>query len=356
MSRFQWPGWVSAFAVFTTAAGALRAAETPNPLSPPFAEVYSLVRSNLAGATDAELNRAAVTGFLDQLQGRVALVTNEAAVNPAPTGPWVTRTAVFDRAYGFVRVGRVGPGLSNEFAQACQHLQATNQLKGLIVDLRFAEGDDYQAAAHTADLFFTNRQPLLRWGAITLESTAKTKAIDWPMIVLINHDTAGAAEVLAAALREAGETLIIGSPSAGRAYSFQDFALSTGQRLRVATGDLAVGGDQPSPITRVEPDIRIATNPKQEKAFFADPYQVPAALVQAPDTGLNGWGSAQSTNRPRRRLNEAELIRRQREGIDLESEPEVAPAAAVPAHVITDPALSRALDLLKGLALAAKRR
>jgi hypothetical protein len=106
----------------------------------------------------------------------------------------------------------------------------------------------------------------------------------------------------------------------------------------------------------VQPDIQISVNRKDERAFFEDPYRLPAKpFAQAARAGTNDLASGQSTNRTRRRLNEAELVRMQRDGVDLESESMVAPSTPA-GPVITDPALSRALDLLKGLALAYKRR
>jgi hypothetical protein len=352
----RWTHWMVAFVVFSSPMCGLRAAEALSLPASPFTEVYSLVRSNLTGETEEELNRAAVLGFLNQLQTRVTLVTNGTAPTDAPAVPLVSKTAVFDGAYAFLRVGRVGPGLSNEVAQAYDRLKATNKLKGAIVDLRFALGQDYLAAAQTADLFFKTEQPLLQWGDTTMRSTAKSTAIDLPLVILINHDTYGAAEALAAALRQADGSLMIGSPSAGQAYLFKEFPLSNGQLLRVASGEIANGRGQPLPRTGLDPDIRITVNPGDEKAYFEDPYKLLAKpFAQAAKPGTNDWALTQGTNHTRRRMNEAELVRMQRDGVDLEAEPLPWGAAPATGPVITDPALSRGLDLLKGLALAFKR-
>ncbi|MHB9006643.1 MAG: hypothetical protein ACYDC1_06890, partial [Limisphaerales bacterium] len=82
--------------------------------SPAFADVYDLVRSNLTAMTDAELNAAAVRGLLQQLPGRVLLVTNSAgtASDTNPPTALIARTDVFDQAQGYLRIGRVEPGLA----------------------------------------------------------------------------------------------------------------------------------------------------------------------------------------------------------------------------------------------------
>ena len=49
--------------------------------SPDFKEVYDLIRAHAAGASDTELNRAAVQGLLKELGARASLVTNRATAN-----------------------------------------------------------------------------------------------------------------------------------------------------------------------------------------------------------------------------------------------------------------------------------
>jgi hypothetical protein len=336
---------------------AVRAADPLSPAPPPFTEVYNIIRSNLAGADEKELDRAATLGLLAQLQSRVTLLTNAANAAASSALPFITSSNVFENAYGFVRIGRVGPGLATRFSEQIQQMRAGNPLRGLIIDLRYADGHDYAAAAETADLFFAASQPLLTYGGHTARSTAKDSALDLPVVVLINEETAGAAEALAAVLRQLNGSLIIGSASAGHAYLFQDFPLSNGQTLRVASAAVSVGTGQTLPNSGVAPDIRIAVSPEDEKLYFEDPYRVlPRLFAQAAKPGPNDLASGQSTNRPRRRLNEAELVRMQREGIDFTADASATGKEQLTSPVIADPALARGLDLLKGLALAFKRQ
>src|SRR6185503_15236598 len=96
-------------------------------------------------------------------------------------------------------------------------MASTNSLTGLVLDLRYAGGFDYSAAAATADLFVNAARPLLNWGNGVVSSQEKTNAIQVPVAVLVNGRTAGAAEALAAALRETGSGLILGGKTAGQA-------------------------------------------------------------------------------------------------------------------------------------------
>ena len=319
---------------------------------PKFQEVYELVRSNLAGVDDAKLNDAAVQGFLKQLAPQVLLDSTPPGAESIPGGSLLGRTSLLDEAYGYVRVQSVERGLDSAVASAVEQLRATNKLRGLILDLRFAGGRDYAAAATTADRFISTDQPLLSWGAQTARSTAKSNALSLPLVALVNRGTAAAAEALAAMLQHYGPALLIGEPTAGQATLFKDFTLSTGQHLRIATESSRLGNGEPLGLQGIKPDIQVVVNPEDERAYYGDAYRVLAknlALLREADTSASA-----STNRTgRHRINEAELVRMQKEGQSLDEDTAPGPARdAEPARLtIQDPVLARAVDLLKGLAL-----
>jgi hypothetical protein len=129
----------------------------------------------------------------------------------------------------------VGDGLAGQIVSALKQLTASNQLKGIILDLRFADGHDYAAAAAAADLFVSREMPLLDWGSGSSRSKAKSDAITLPLAVLVNHQTAGAAEALAAVLRDDCQAMILSTTTAGDATIGREFPLKNGQSLSIAT-------------------------------------------------------------------------------------------------------------------------
>jgi hypothetical protein len=157
----------------------------------------------------------------------------------------------------------------------------TNQCSGLVLDLRFADGDTNVSAADI---------PAGR---------------NVPLVILVNGQTRGPAADLAAKLRADGRAVIIGDTN--------------------FTG-------------KVTPDITVSVPPKAEKSYFEDPFSVPADQKTAASTDLLPFIDHTS---------EAELVRRRvKDGDDVTSEtPRDEPAQSV----IYDPALARAVDLLKAL-------
>lgn len=318
-----------------------------------FQEVYDLLKTNLKGLTEAELEGAAVTGLVKQLSPRVSFVGDQAADPGA--APMLT-SAVFDRFYGYVRISRVAAGLDKEFTNAVQRLLSTNKIKGLVLDLRFASGQDYAAAVGVADQFFPGEQKLIDWGEDWKSSTSKPEAIVKPVALLVNRQTSGAAEALAGMLRLSDVGLLIGTNTAGSANKSRVFTLKSGQQLRVAVALVKVANDKELPASGLKPDIQVDVSPDDELAWFQDAYKV------LPKAGRLGSGTndlnLQVTNRPTRRLNEAELVRMRREGLLPDADPTNAPARrneSAPS-IVHDPALARAIDLLKGLAVVQQFR
>lgn len=320
----------------------MRAAEEA-PL-PDWSELMSVVRTNLATLPGAEIDRALTRGLLDQLRGEVILVGRDAE---ALTGaPALASSSVFEDAFAYLRVARVEQGVEVQVRDALQRLGATNKIQGVILDLRFASGFDYGAAAGIADGFVPRDVPLLDWEGKTVRSSPGTNDVTVPVAVLVNGATTGAPEALAAVLRETKAGLVIGSTTAGRANVFREYALSNGQKLRIASAKVRLGDGEPLPAGGVKPDIEVAVKPADEKAYWEDPWRAAGAGNAAPTAASSSSASAQ------RRVNEAELMRQRREEIgDRGAEPARVHAPAAPKPTVQDPALARALDLLKGLSI-----
>jgi hypothetical protein len=347
---------VSLLACLSTALPCARGAEAEK--LPDFQELYSLIRSNLHSVSESELNQAAVRGLLTTLRNQVTLVTNSPSGPSLADLPLLTRTNVFDDSFIYLRVSHVAPGLGSALASAVSQSRSTNKITGLVLDLRYAGGNDYAAAVQAADPFLSGVRPLLRWADQEGSSTAKTAAIDLPLTVLVNESTSGSAEALAGILQLAQSGLIIGSRTAGEAYIQKEFQLSNGQTLRMPSAPVQLANGTALAPKGVMPDVPISVDHQDEKAFFEDPYFVsPKLFAQTGRSNTNEMSGVLSTNRTnRRRLNEAELVRMQREGIDPESEAATTTGVDLPLRkIVTDPALARGLDFLKGLALVQNR-
>ena len=329
--------------------------------APDFKEVYELLRTNLADATAENLNRAAIAGLLSRFPGKVSLVGGAADGSAIPQdGTALSKSVVIESNVAYLRIGRVAGNLANELSAAYHALTTTNKVAGVVLDLRFVVGDDSASAQATANLF------------------ASKKIVAGSLVVLVNGETRGAAETLAAALRHAGAGLIIGNPTAGEAATFKEFPLRNGERLRVATTPVKSGNGPAIPSGGLQPDIAVTVSADDERAFWENPY---ASLAQ---DASNARVATNSLLPFVDRISEADLVRqRQKDGkligasgfhtrdMDLPGpgsirrpsgdntgDEDSAPSggAGPQTPVIRDPVLARAVDLVKGLAVVRESR
>lgn len=350
MTRFRFSAFFAGWLIFVAGAWSSRAETQPD--MPDFQEVFQLIRTHVVGVSPAELNRAAVQGLLAELGPKAALVTS--GTNRTKGAP-LSRTSVFDGGLGYVRIAHVTDGLAKDLANFYSRSSSTNHLNGLVLDLRYADGEDYAAAAALADKFFTNAEPLLNWGNGMVSSEAKTNAIRLPLAILVNSETGGSAEALAAILRSGGLGLVLGTCTAGEAFVNQTFPLKNGAELRVASAPLTLGNGASLSTNGLKPDIEVKVNAEDERAFYADSFLVirrTNLLASSISSGTNQFAGISGSNGTRQRFGEAELVRQHRAGLDRDGEDSAPARMAEPEKpVVSDPALARALDLLKGLAV-----
>ena len=180
--------------------------------------------------------------------------------------------------------------LTEKFPGQFQSLQPTNPPAGLILDLRFADGS--AAAMTAAEEFFAVKK--------------------LPLVILVNGQTRGGALDLALRLR--GEKLAVVIASTNRIGNFS-------------------------------PDIAVESSAADEKKFLENPFA--AATTNAPLTT-----AAKNELLPFvDHMTEAELVQRKiKDGEDVGDEV-LSPRPAPLQPVIRDPALARAVDLLKALAI-----
>lgn len=311
--------------------------------SPSFEEVYSILKTNLTDLTEKDLQGAAVEGLLSKLGNRAVLVTNVAKADDADAKPRpaVAASSVFDTAYGYVRLGDLGTGADKPIGEVMHQLASTNKLKGFVLDLRFAKGSDYQNIYKVADCFFPEGKTIATVGGKTEQSTGRSALNQVPVVILVNRKSQDAVEVLAASLRAAKVGLLLGSQTAGQLSLYRDIPLTTGQTLRVATGEIKFDDGSSMPFDGVKPDIKVDVSLLDEQMYMADAYKVIG------DMGTNKPVAVT----PTRLINEAELVRRHKEGLNPDVEVVPVKPGETQGKVVRDPALARALDLVKGLSM-----
>lgn len=279
--------------------GALPAAE-PLPASD---EIVNLLKQHYVDgdALDAQkVNDASVTGLLQSLGAGARLMSAaEAASNRVATATGLghealARVEVIDPDIGYIRLTEVMNETTLALDSELKKFTAA-KVTGYVLDLRFADGTNFAAAAAVASRFlaadvelFTLKQARAAAQGYRTTEAPKTLAgelADAPLLLLVNAQTSGSAEVLAGALRAQDRGILVGSPTAGLPVTWADVPLADGRVLRLATAKITFAKGGAVFPGGIIPDILVKIDPKTEReAVFNLQTNVTLTASLAPRT------------------------------------------------------------------------
>jgi hypothetical protein len=142
---------------------------------------------------------------------------------------------------GYVRVARFDKNMPVELDGAIAQLRAAGS-QGLILDLRGVPGGSFVAAIHAAERFIgTGTIASTRGqqnGSNKVYTAHGPAPCDWPLVVLVDHNTASAAEVLAVALKDRDRAVLVGESTFGKSAVQQVIPIEAGGQLRLTVARL----------------------------------------------------------------------------------------------------------------------
>ena len=206
--------------------------------------------------------------------------------------PSVDKSFVWSPGIAYVHIASFEGQTPAEVAAALDGMDAS-KLKGLLLDLRDNHGGIVDSAAAVASLFLKEGQIILTTrGRKMPEQVYHAAKLPWhhdmPIVVLVDGDTASAAEVLAAALQEHDRAVIAGVPTFGKGVVQQVAELSEQTGLAITAGQYFTPSgrsiQRPIPGTALTfASLSSSANPPAKPATGAPPKDPPAAS----DTGFH---------------------------------------------------------------------
>ncbi len=166
----------------------------------------------------------------------------------------VTRAAVHDSTVtcafqlapgiGFIHLGNGTSGFSasthRDLVKALQQLGGPAHLKGLVLDLRNNPGGLLDQAVKVADMFLAKGQVIVSHHGRNSPDQVYTAlhgnhGFNYPMVVLVNNDTASAAEIVTGAVQDHDRALVVGQTTFGKGLVQTVFPLSDNTGLALTT-------------------------------------------------------------------------------------------------------------------------
>lgn len=287
---------------------------------------------------DSTVARATTQGLIERLAPGVILPFGPASEKVVDS-PF--RSEVIDNRVGYIRLGSLGQSTTDELDTALRNF-ASKKLTAAILDLRATpSGSQFSTAAQICERFspkgrilFTIRRPSTQQEMIL--TSKSDPAFSGVIVTLVDADTAGAAEVIAAVLRTQAKALIIGQQTRGEAVEYEQVPLPSGRHLRVAVAEVALPENVLVFPGGVVPDVAVdVAQEDTERILKAE---------------LENGVSQMVVENERVRLNEAALVA----GTNPELDAARAAASARGKKsdpVVRDAALQRALDAITTIAL-----
>lgn len=310
----------------------------------PFTDWQKLVNllkeryADRSAVTDAKLNEAMVRGILEAFGNRARLVEGDAPSANAPES--IARAEAIGGTIGYVRFAVIDENSAAALDKKLEELGGA-KLVGLVLDLRFAGGDDFSHAAAVASRFTAKGAQLFTLHEIASGksqefSNAEIEGVKMPIAVLVNGQTRGAAEAIAGALRAHDRCIVIGNATAGLAAVFTDFPLDEKRKLRLATSRVEFAEGITAFPRGLMPDVKVDLAESVERdVLLMNPPKKSFTEIFAP-RAVTG------------RMNEAELVKQHRGEATTLLQPTGAPRERP--EEIKDTVLQRAVDLLRGVA------
>lgn len=173
---------------------------------------------------------------------------------------------VDDPHIGVVEINIIAASTSEEVLNAVRDLQ-TRGAKGFILDLRDNYGGLLTAGIDIARLFLVEGTILeqqdrnLKVDRFQVEKPGPLSEI--PLVILVNRNTASAAEIIAGALKALQRAKVIGEPTFGKDTIQSVFDLQDQSSLHVTSARWWIPGlDPPVGQGGVQPDIEIPISPE----------------------------------------------------------------------------------------------
>jgi carboxyl-terminal processing protease len=172
------------------------------------------------------------------------------------------------RKFGYVRLATFSEGSHAYVRKAVERVRRKGA-EGLILDLRGNGGGLLEEAVLNASIFLPK-------GTVVVSTKSRTQGDavydalgdnlpPQPIVVLIDRNTASAAEILTAALAEKAGAEVVGTRSYGKGVFQQEVSLSNGGALKMTIGEYYTPNGENLAGKGIHPDVYVRDNPKTKR-------------------------------------------------------------------------------------------
>ena len=159
---------------------------------------------------------------------------------------------------GYIRIAQFVQNTTDEVKAALTDLTGAG-MKGLILDLRDDPGGMLSSAVEVSDLFLEEGQIVSTKGRSVPPRSYEAEKVGtftgFPIVVLVNQNSASASEIVSAALQDQNRAVVVGQRSFGKGSVQTLLPLSDDTALRLTTARYYTPSGRSVQENGIEPDI-----------------------------------------------------------------------------------------------------
>jgi carboxyl-terminal processing protease len=204
-------------------------------------------------------------GVLDAKTGKKREETLTRAVVTLPNASGTVQT-VDGRKLGYVRLLSFSEDAHAQLTRAVEKVEGEGA-EGIVLDLRGNPGGLLDEAVQSAAVFLPEGEVVVTTKSRTQgDSTHETgggRVSGLPVVVLIDRNTASAAEIMTAALADDGGATVVGTRSYGKGVFQEENDLANGGALKLTVGEyFTPNGENLARTNGIHPDVRVRDDPE----------------------------------------------------------------------------------------------
>lgn len=192
---------------------------------------------------------------------------------------------------GYVRLTQFGEQTSEELEKALKKLEAQG-MESLVLDLRGNPGGLLDQAVHVSEKFLPKNQLIVTTEGRNAKQKSQyfaqggNKRFDLPMVILVNHGSASASEIVAGCLQDATATgacraIILGEQTFGKGSVQSILPLEDGSALRLTTAKYYTPSHKVIHEKGIVPNIIVPMTDEEERDWWIK--RTPGAVEALPE-------------------------------------------------------------------------
>lgn len=160
---------------------------------------------------------------------------------------------------GYIKLNNFASNSYEQFRSGVESLEREN-IDSLIIDLRYNTGGQLNVADNIISMFIEHGKTIYQLkekNEIIKYKDISDESRNYEIVVLVNHDSASASELVAGALKEAYGAKIVGTNTYGKGTAQKVITLANGEQYKLTTSEWLTANGNSIDKVGIQPDISI---------------------------------------------------------------------------------------------------